>query len=107
MKGTAILLNHDTLDLRCEVERDGAGLIARGLVVGTATYQNQALILQAAKGEYKEHPTLGADISSMLADDDVQGWKREVALQLEADGMRVERVEITADKLTIDADYGR
>ncbi|WP_304721303.1 hypothetical protein [uncultured Alistipes sp.] len=106
-KSTGILLDPATGDLAVSARRDGAGLIAQGLEVGTATFQNQALILQAAKGEFKEYPTLGVGISDILGDDEMTGWKREIALQLEADGMKVKTVDLDLknNKLTVDAEY--
>lgn len=106
VKSTGILLDPQSLDVQLSVERNSSGLITKGITVGNTLYQNQALILQAAKGEYKENPTLGVGISAMVCDDDITGWKREIALQLEADSMRVEKVDITAQKLVINAEYG-
>lgn len=100
------MLENDTLDMKVSVERGSGGLITRGLVVGNTLYQNQALLLHAHKGEYKDAPTLGAGISDMLSDSDLIGWKREIVLQLESDSMRVNKVELTTSKLTVDADYG-
>ena len=106
-KSTGILLDPATGDLLVAAQRDAAGMIAQGLEVGTTTFQNQALILQAAKGEFKEYPTLGVGISDILGDDEMTGWKREIALQLEADGMKAKTVDLDLknNKLTIDADY--
>lgn len=106
-KDTGILLDPVTGDLQVAIQRDAAGLILQGLKVGTTTFQNQALILQASKGEFKEFPTLGVGISDILGDNEATGWKREIALQLKADGMKVETVELDwkNNKLTIDAEY--
>ena len=106
-KSTGILLDPETGDLLVAAQRDAAGLIVQGLEIGTTTFQNQALILQAAKGEFKEYPTLGVGISDILGDDEITGWKREIALQLEADGMKVKTVDLDLknNKLTIDAEY--
>lgn len=106
-KSTGILLDPTTGDLLVSTERGADGRIAHGLVVGETTGQNQALILRAFKGEFKEYPTLGVGISDILGDDRRAGWKREVALQLEADGMKITEVDLdfANDKLTIDADY--
>ncbi len=106
-KGTGILLDPVTGDLQMAVRQDAAGLIAQGLEIGATTFQNQALILQASKGEFKEYPTLGVGISDILGDNEATGWKREIALQLEADGMKVKAVELDLknNKLTIDAKY--
>ncbi|WP_296008098.1 hypothetical protein [uncultured Alistipes sp.] len=106
-KSTGILLDPMTGDLLISAQRDGTGLIVRGLEIGTATFQNQALILQASKGEFKEYPTLGVGISDLLGDNEETGWRREIALQLETDGMKVKTVELDLNnnKLTIDAEY--
>lgn len=106
-KNTGILLDPITGDLWVSAQRDETGLITRGLMVGTTTFQNQVSILQASKGEFKEHPTLGVGISDLLGDNEVTGWRREIALQLEADGMKVKTVELDLknNKLTIDAEY--
>lgn len=106
-KSTGILLDPATGDLLVATQRDAAGVIAQGLEIGTTTFQNQALILQAAKGEFKEYPTLGVGISDILGDNEATGWKREIALQLKADGMKVKTVELDLknNKLTIDAEY--
>lgn len=101
------MLDPVTGDLQMAVQRDAAGLVAQGLEIGVTTFQNQALILQASKGEFKEYPTLGVGISDILGDNEATGWKREIALQLEADGMKVKAVDLDVknNKLTIDAKY--
>lgn len=106
-KSIGILLDPETGDLLVAAQQDAAGVIAQGLEIGTTTFQNQALILQAVKGEFKEYPTLGVGISDILGDDEMTGWKREIALQLEADGMKVKTVDLDLknNKLTIDAEY--
>ncbi|MDE6483477.1 MAG: hypothetical protein K2L01_06960 [Rikenellaceae bacterium] len=106
-KRTGILIDPDTGDLRLSLVRDRHGLITEGLEIGETAYQNQALILQAFKGEFKEHPVLGAGISDMVCDHETAGWKREIAIQLESDGMKINecRLDINDNKLTIDATY--
>lgn len=106
-RDTGLLLDNGTLDLKVSVERDSKGYITSGIVVGNTLYQNQALILNAHKGEYKDSPVLGAGISDILGDSDLVGWKREVVLQLESDSMRVNKIELTTSKLSVDADYGK
>lgn len=106
-KGTDILIDPATGDLQVETRRDALGLIAQGLAIGAVTWQNQAILLQASPGEFKEYPALGAGIAGMVNDHEWTAWEREIALQLEADGMRVNSVEIdtTSNKLIIDAQY--
>lgn len=72
-KAVEILIDPDSGDLQVSTERDALGLIAQGLESGDTTYQNQAIILQASKGEFKEYPTLGVGISDMVNDHEVGG----------------------------------
>lgn len=106
-KQTGIQIDPATGDLRIDPVRDGSGLIVRGLAVGEVTAQNQAVILRAAKGEFKEYPLFGAGVEELLGDHGTEGWEREIALQLEADGMTVREVEIDTvnENLSIDAYY--
>lgn len=105
-KKTGIRIDPATGDLQVDRERDTRGLVVQGLSVGEVTAQNQAVILRAVKGEFKEYPALGVGISEMLNDDETKLWAREISLQLEADGMQVRHVEFNGNKLVIDADYG-
>lgn len=106
-KDKGMLLDPETGDLQISTQRNALGVIPQGLVVGNTGYQNQAVILQAFKGELKEYPTMGVGISDMVCDNEPTGWKREIALQLELDGMAVNDVDIdlTKNKLTVDAEY--
>lgn len=100
-KNIGILLNSDTGDIDV--------LESNTINIGDVTLQNQAVILQAFKGEFKENPTLGVGISNMVCDNEITGWQREILLQLEADGMTVKDVEINllTNKLSIDANYSK
>lgn len=93
--------------LLVDPETGDLAVIGGTLTVGKTKAQNQAFILRAGKGEFKEYPTLGVGIADILGDDDLTGWKREIALQMEADGMKVNRVSINVNDNTvaIDADY--
>lgn len=104
-KGWDILIDPATGDLQVETRRDALGLVVQGLAIGEVTWQNQAILLQASPGEFKEYPTLGAGIAGMVNDHETTAWEREIALCLEADGMRVGTVEITDKKLIVDAHY--
>lgn len=75
------------------------------LVVGDTTLQNQALILKSQKGEWKERPTVGCGIDDMLNDDDAGQWKRLIREELGRDGMKVRKLAIENDNITIEADY--
>ena len=105
--GAGILIDPETGDLQIDPRRNDQNVYVQGLQVGEVTIQNQAAILQAMKGELKEYPTLGVGITNIANDHETTGWAREITAQLKADGMRVNDVEvdITNNKLTVDADY--
>lgn len=107
MKGIGMTLNPSTLDLHIKIEKDSRGKIESGLTLGKTLFQNQALILNLHHGELKEHPLLGCGIADILNDDDLLSWKRDIALQLEADDMVINKIEINDKGLIIDADYSK
>lgn len=105
MKSKGILLDPETGDLQIKVTRDNLGLITGGLVVGDVQSQNQAIIIYMQPGELKEKPTVGVGVSSMLLSSDALLYKHKIREQLEADGFRVNHLEITNghnDKLNIE-----
>ena len=75
------------------------------LAVGEVLEQNQYLLLITHKGEWKEHPLVGVGIGDLVNDNDLAGWKREIAEALEQDGQVIEKLELTTDKLTLIARY--
>ena len=87
-KSTGILLGDDG-DLMIKVERDQAGLIVSGLVVGDVTEQNQRHIIFAEKGEIKRAPALGVGIASYLDDEDPYELLREIRINLRDDGQKI------------------
>ncbi|MCD8177316.1 MAG: hypothetical protein LUE98_07790 [Tannerellaceae bacterium] len=106
-KGTDLLIDPDTGDLKVRNERNRQGVIPLGVEIGDVTYQNQAILLQMSKGELKETPGLGISIKDMVGDHEITGWRREIISQMEADGMTVSKVTIDLKKgeLDIDASY--
>lgn len=76
-----------------------------GLTLMEVTHQNQAMLLAAQPGEYKEHPAVGVGITDMLLDHNERGWRRRIAEQLEADGQRIKKLEITNEGINLEADY--
>lgn len=92
-------------DLAVKVEKDNAGKIISGVVIGDTLHQNQALILQMHKGELHEDPSVGVGISDMLLDHDSESWKREIREQMELDGQTVNSVSIEANDIIIDSTY--
>jgi hypothetical protein len=104
MKNTGIHIDSD-YDLDIKLRFDEHGKIVSGLVVGDVLYQNQAMLLLAHKGEIKEYPRCGAGLSDIVNDNDIQGWKSEIAEQIRSDGQRISKLELDENGLTLEANY--
>lgn len=86
--------------------KDGELSIVNGdFEIGESTQQEIENILIAFKGEYKQHPLLGAELQKMLkARNTRQGITREVNEQLQYDGFRIIDFKIEdAENFTIKA----
>ncbi|MDR0559127.1 MAG: hypothetical protein LBG92_03090 [Prevotellaceae bacterium] len=104
MKGTGIQIDLDW-DLLISVKKDATGKITGGLLVGKTTAQNQALIIVANKGEFKEFPAVGAGFDGAVNDENIWLWKREITEQIEADGQRIDALKISEIEFFLDAKY--
>ncbi len=93
-----------SIDIKIDADY-GLVTAAHDLMVGDVTLQNQALILDAHKGEWKEHPMVGCGIADMVNDEDAGYWKRSIREELGRDRIRVKTLKIEQDNITIDADY--
>lgn len=92
-------------DLALDIRRDTNGRITHGICLGETTRQNQALLLAAHPGDFKEHPTTGVGLADITADHDFAQWRRLIASQIEADGQTIDRLEINEKGLTLEAHY--
>jgi sulfopyruvate decarboxylase TPP-binding subunit len=92
-------------DLSIIVRKDGLGRIVSGLTVGDVTYQNQAIILRAHKGEIKENPLVGVGLGDACNDEDFRLWKREIIEQLENDGQQIETLIFNEKEFLLEAKY--
>lgn len=97
MKNTDIQIDA-TYDLKADPAR-------HDLTVGDVTLQNQALILKAQPGEWKEHPMTGCGIEGITNDNELNAWRRLVREQLQRDGMTVRSIRFNTDNIEIDAEY--
>ena len=75
------------------------------LVTGTSDVQNQEVLLKTFKGEWKENPTIAVGAAGFLKEEDVQGLAAEIKQEFERDGMKVKGIEITTEKINVDAGY--
>ncbi|TAE33327.1 MAG: hypothetical protein EAZ92_00630 [Candidatus Kapaibacterium sp.] len=75
---------------------------------GESTLQNQSLLFQTQKGEWKQHPTTGIGADDFVDDDDLVGFENEIRRQCVADGMEVETLEVFEDgSVNLKANYGQ
>lgn len=103
-KDKGIQLTSDT-DLVISLKKDENNKILSGLSIGNTLYQNQYLILNSQKGEFKEHPVVGVGISDVANDDELSVWKKEIRENLLTDGMKVEKLIINTSGMEIKAKY--
>lgn len=89
-----ILLNKETFELE---------LSNKQLSIGTTNEQNVQLILLTNKGEWKEHPVLGAGLLSFLHSNasDMQ-IQRQIRLQLSLDNIKPKTLQVNNKILTIE-----
>lgn len=74
--------------------------------VGESTYQHQACLLMASKGEYKANPTTGVNSKKYLESERPDNYAREIRQEFVADGMKVNSINISENlELTVDAKY--
>ncbi|SDX12173.1 hypothetical protein [Flavobacterium degerlachei] len=96
----------EAIDLKIEVQRDGNGKIAKGLIIGNTLSQNQALLLIANPGEIKFVPTLGVAIVELTLDNDYLRFRHRIREHFSKDGLNVRAVELSQGKpLKIEASY--
>jgi hypothetical protein len=96
---TDILLNTDDLNI-----------VHGDFDCGFADEQHIDLLLRASKGDFKEHPLLGVGIYQYINSSQDKASRmalqREVGLQLEVDGCKVNSISFDSDfNLVIDGEY--
>lgn len=72
---------------------------------GESTLQHQNLLLISSKGAWKENPTVGVGAAGFLKDEDVNGLLAEIKQEFEKDGMKVNSIEYSNDKIKTNAHY--
>lgn len=89
-----IMINKETFELE---------LSNKQLSIGTTDEQNVQLILLTNKGEWKEHPVLGAGLLSFLHSNasDMQ-IQRQIRLQLSLDNIKPKTLQVNNKILTIE-----
>lgn len=113
MKGIAIQLEVDinaqqVLRPVFKVIRNADGKIVNGLNIGNTQAQNEALILAANPGEFKNSITLGVGLSNaILGDtDDMISYRYAVRRNYQMEGLELKKLELfDVSKVKIEAQY--
>jgi hypothetical protein len=89
------------------INNDGNLKIENGdFAAGDSTLQNQAFILLANSGEFKENPMVGVGIDNYILDSDMSGCEYEARKQFASDGLKVKKLNFKdPDNLIIEAEY--
>lgn len=84
---------------------DSTGDIAIPLQRGESSLQHQTLLLQTAKGDWKEQPTVGVGTIGFLKDENESGLLNEIRIEFEKDGMQVRALQFDNNNISVDANY--
>ena len=68
--------------------------------------QSVELLLLSKPGEWKQHPEAGCDIVKAKNGVIDRFLDREIRLQLEADGFRIEKMKLTETGIDLSGEYG-
>lgn len=88
--------------LLIDPETGDVQVTAGRLAVGDTTAQTAECVLRAVRGEFKEHPLIGAEILKMLGGSPNPMWKADAKTMLQACGLSVSRVEMKDGQITIE-----
>ncbi len=91
-------------DFLLDIKTEG-GKITQGICLGETTPQNQAFILIAHKGDFKENPMLGVGIEDIASDHNFEAWRRAIISALVEDGQWVNSVDVSENGIEVDAKY--
>jgi len=75
------------------------------IAYGESTLQHQRDILQAHPGDYRYAPTVGVGVQDFVKDDDPENMLRAIAQQFTADGMTVNSIVFSNNKVNVNANY--
>ncbi len=96
----------EILGLKIQVQRDSAGKIISGFVVGNTLEQNKALLLLAQPNDLKSNPTLAVGIGDIILGSDLLEYRHKIRENFEKDGLKITSLDLyTLDKIKIEAHY--
>ena len=71
------------------------------MATGDTQFQEEYLVLATQRGEWKEHPLVGAGVADMAGDEDLRFWKREITENLARVGIKIKGVSLNNGQLEI------
>ncbi|MFT3750972.1 MAG: hypothetical protein QM768_21845 [Agriterribacter sp.] len=84
------------IDILKNISGDGDLIVKNNdLLIGNSDMQHKQDLLLTEKGSIKQYPDAGVGAQTFLEAEDTAGFLREVSLQFTADGMQVEKLQLT------------
>lgn len=74
-------------------------------VIGESTLQHQQLLLYCNKNDIKEFPTRCVGLSRFLETSDEENLAREIDVDFNKDGMRVDKISVDIPIIDVEASY--
>ena len=71
------------------------------MATGETQIQEEYLVLATQRGEWKEHPLVGAGVADMAGDEDMLYWNREITESLARVGIKIKGVSLSNGALKI------
>ena len=71
------------------------------MATGETQVQEEYLVLATQRGEWKEHPLVGAGVADMAGDEDMLYWNRETTESLARVGIKIKGVGLSNGALKI------
>ncbi|MBR3414010.1 MAG: hypothetical protein IKG81_15125 [Bacteroidales bacterium] len=71
------------------------------MATGETQVQEEYLVLATQRGEWKEHPLVGAGVADMAGDEDMLYWNREITESLARVGIKIKGVSLSNGALKI------
>ncbi len=73
--------------------------------IGNPINQNQKLLLETNKGEFKQHPITGVGASLFIDEEGNDSIIREIRKQFSEDGIKITQLNIVNEQIKIKANY--
>lgn len=86
---------------------DGSLMIENGdFATGKSIIQQQAVLLAAHQGEFKDSPQIGIGISDLLLGEELLEYRHRIRNHFTMDGLKINRLELyELGNLKIEAEY--